>query len=282
MITGNLRQHFIAFQWITVVAAVTFLVACSNQQLRPDTHESLHATLWARTAAEYAASTRQAYHIAALNLDLALADSQWTAALEQRGDYRELPPAVLMDIDETVLDNSHYNTRIIRQYGEYSQETFTQWCRKIAATAIPGAKDFVDYAIDRGVAIIYYSRRIESLRDCTTENLETLGFSVESQNHLLLNNNLPATRKAQRRTEIASRYRILLLVGDDLDDFLPGSKTDPAARRALSSEYKGRWGKEWIMLPNSMYGGWETSLYGFDYGLPREERLELKLQQLDE
>lgn len=266
----------------TLIATLIVLSGCSNQQANPDTHESLNATLWTLTAAEYAASTTQAYRIAASNLDLALADSQWTAALEQQGDYSTLPPAVLMDIDETVLDNSRYNARIVTQHGEYTQETFTQWCKEIAATAVPGAKDFVDYATARGVTVIYYSRRIESIRECTTKNLQALGFSVPDQNHLLLNNNLPTTKKAQRRTELSSRFRILLLVGDDLDDFLEGSKTNPTARIALATQHAQRWGKEWIMLPNTMYGGWETSLYGFDYTLSREERLNLKLQELNE
>ena len=270
------------YRRITLIAALIVLSGCSNQQLEPATHESLNSTLWTLTAAEYAASAKQAYHIAASNLDLALADSQWTAALEQRGDYSELPPAVLMDIDETVLDNSRYNARIVTQYGEYTQATFSLWCEEIAASAVPGAKEFVDYAVAKGVTVIYYSRRIESIRDCTTKNLQALGFSLPDQSHLLLNNNLPATKKAQRRTALASRFRILLLVGDDLDDFLEGSKTDSDARRALAIQHAERWGREWILLPNAMYGGWETSLYGFDYRLPREETLDIKLQNLNE
>jgi 5'-nucleotidase (lipoprotein e(P4) family) len=273
------------FNWqraIVVAASILLLAACSSQQFKPDTHESLNATLWSQSAAEYAASTTQAYHVATTNLELALADSQWTAALEQRGGYSGLPPAVLMDIDETVLDNSPYNARIIRQYGEYSQDTFSEWCKEAAAPAIPGAKDFVDHALERGVTIIYYSRRLESLRDCTTRNLEVLAFPLPDQKYLLLNNGLPATKKAQLRIQLSSQYRILLLVGDDMEDFVADSKSDPAARRSLSGEHTERWGREWIILPNPMYGSWETSLYGFDYELPRDERLDLKRQHLEQ
>lgn len=265
-----------------VVSLVLLLSNCSTRQVQPGTHESLNATLWSLTAAEFAASTTQAYRIATANLGLALADSSWTAALEQQGDYTELPPAVLMDIDQTVLDNSRYNALIITQYSEYSQETFTQWCEQTAATAIPGAKEFVDHAIKNGVTVIYYSRRIEALRDCTTRNMEALGFALPDQKHLLLNNRLPATKKAQLRTELSSQFRILLLVGDDLEDFMPDSRTDPVARRALSSQHADRWGRQWIILPNPMYGAWDTSLHRHDYGLSREERLDLKLQHLEE
>jgi acid phosphatase len=185
-----------------------------------------------------------------------------------------------MDIDETVLDNSRYNARIIGQYGEYSQETFTKWCEESAASAIPGAKTFIDHAVARDVTVIYYSRRIEQLRDCTTRNLLALGFPLPDQKYLLLNDKQPATSKAHLRRELATRFRILLLVGDDLEDFVAGSKADPASRRDLADEYAERWGRQWIILPNPMYGTWETSLYGADYDLPRGQKLEFKTRHL--
>ena len=72
----------------------------------------------------------------------------------------------------------------------------------------------------------------------------------------------------------------MLLVGDDMEDFVSGSKADPAARRALARQHSNRWGRQWIILPNPMYGAWDTSLYGFDYTLPVDQRLDLKLQRL--
>jgi 5'-nucleotidase (lipoprotein e(P4) family) len=281
MMIDNLSLTIYRLRRAILVATCMLLVtACSSQQVRPDVHESLNATLWAQTAAEYAAVTTQAYHVAASNLDLALADPQWTAALEQQGDYTGLPPAVMMDIDQTVLDNSRYNARIIMQHGGHSLEKFTEWCEEAAAPAIPGAKEFADYAVERGVTIIYYSKRREYMRDCTTGNLEAFGFPLSGQEHLLLHDDARSTSKAQQRTGLASQFRILLLVGDDLDDFVTGSKADPTTRRAIASQHAGRWGREWIILPNPMYGAWETSLYEFDYSMPRDERLDRKLQQL--
>lgn len=283
MIVDTSLQTLLVCRRAGLVTAMTLLMAgCSSEQVKPGTHESLNATLWAHTAAEYAASATQAYHVGAANLEPALADSQWTAALEQRGNYSNLPPAVLMDIDQTVLDNSRYNSRIVMQHGEYSQETFAEWCEEAAATAIPGAKYFVESAIERGVTIIYYSRRLETLRDCTTRNLAALGFPLPEQKYLLLNNRLPETTKAHLRSEIALQFRILLLVGDDLDDFVAGSKTDPATRRALSNQHADRWGREWIILPNPMYGSWETSLFGFDYELPGDTVQDLKRRHLEQ
>lgn len=267
---------------ILVATVILQVAGCSSKQVRPDAHESLNASLWAQTAAEYAASTSQAYHVAVSSLDLALSDPQWTAALEQQDDYTGLPPLVLMDIDQTILDNSRYNARIVMQQGGHTLEKFTEWCEEAAAKAIPGAKEFVDYAVERGVTIIYYSKRRETMRDCTTRNLEAFGFPLPDQAHLLLHDDRLSTSKAKQRAGLASQFRILLLVGDDLDDFVAGSKADPAARRALASQHADRWGREWIILPNPMYGHWESSIYGFDYTLPRGERLQRKLLQLEQ
>jgi acid phosphatase len=253
---------------------------CTQPPTHPGRHELLDATLWSLTAPEFRASAIQAYRAAARSLDAGLDDPRWTATLEQRGDYADLPPAILLDIDQTVLDNSAYDARIVTRYGEYSQQTFSQWCREEAATAVPGARDFLAYARERGVTVIYYSRRLESLRDCTTRNMEALGLPVDPQ-FLLLNNRRPETKKAYLRTALSSRYRILLLVGDDLEDFVAGSRTDPETRMALAKRYAERWGREWIVLPNPMYGTWDTSLYGYDYDLTREERLDTKLRYLE-
>lgn len=266
--------------WWLVIAAALAMAGCGTRQVRVDGHESLNATLWAQTSAEYVGTTTQAYRTAAANLDQALADQKWTAALEQGGDYGGLPPAVMLDLDQTVLDTSSYNARIILQHGTFSRETFNEWCRNFTAPAIPGAKEFLDYAVELGVRVIYYSARREALRDCTTSNLRALGMPLPEQQWLLLNEGTPSTSKEQQRTAIASRFRVLLLVGDNLDDFIGGSKTDAASRRALASQHAERWGREWIILPNPMYGHWESSLYGFDYSLRRDMQLQHKLQPL--
>jgi len=258
------------------------LAACGHRHARVDAHETLNAALWIQTSAEYAANTLQAYQLAAANLDRALADPQWTAALEQGGDFADRPPAVMLDLDQTVLCTSHYNASIILQHGSHAGEHFADWCRQSTAPAIPGVKGFVEYAVKQGVTVIYNSARHETLRDCTSRNLRVLGLPLPTQQQLLLSDGTPATSKAQQRARTAEQYRLLLLVGDSLNDFVSGSKTDHDTRRALVDEYADRWGREWIILPNPMYGNWEASLYDYDYSLPRDERLDRLLQQLEQ
>jgi acid phosphatase len=248
---------------VFAIALVLTLVGCGKPMVKTESHEMLNSILWTQTSAEYIANTKQAYQMAAVNLDQALADLQWTAALEQTGDYMGLPPAIIVDLDQTVLDNTAYNAEMIAEGQGHSQESHTNWCRSATAPAIPGVREFLNYAVERGVTVIYNSARHEEMRDCTTRNLQTSGSA-----------------KVKHRASMCWQYRILLLVGDNLDDFVDGSMTDPAARRALASQYAGRWGREWIILPNPMFGNWESSLYEFDYSMPMGERLDRKLQQL--
>jgi acid phosphatase len=270
----------INFRTILPVIALTVVVTgCQQQAVRTEPHEMLNATLWQQTSGEYEALARQIFRQAGANIDIALADPGWTAALEQTGDFSALPPAIVVDLDETILDNTRYEARIISQLGQYTPQTFAAWCREENAAPVPGSRAFLEHATARGVAIFYYSARREHLRECTSRNLHAVDLPFASDKYLLLND---GRSKTEHRANIAREYRILLLVGDNLEDFLDGSKAEPSARLELARQYSDRWGREWIMLPNAIYGHWESSPYDFDYGLPREEQLRRKLQELRE
>ena len=253
------------------------LAGCTKPAVDIKTHEMLNATLWQHTSAEYECAVQQAYRLAQENLDKALADEQWNAALEQQGNAATLPPAILLDLDETVIDNTEYEVRIIRELGQYSPESFAQWCESVEAPGITGAAEFLEYAQSRQVAVFYYSARKEALRGCTARNLRALGLPFADDSHLLLDD---GTSKSEYRSMIASKYRLLLLLGDNLEDFVEGSKTQSGLRRELAQRYAGRWGREWIILPNPMYGHWESTTYDFDYHLPRDKQLQRKRDAL--
>jgi acid phosphatase len=262
---------------VTMLVLCAVLSACTKSENESTTHEMLNATLWRQSSAEYPAIARQTYRLASMNLDQALADPQWTAALEQKGNTTGLPPAIIADLDETILDDTSYEVRIIRWLGSYSPESFADWCREVNASAIPGAREFLDYAVAHGVAVFYYSARKESLRECTTRNLRHLQLPFPDETRLLL-----ADRKSKSdyRADIAEHYRILLLLGDNMEDFVTGSRADPSVRIQLTDRYIQRWGREWIVFPNPMYGHWEAAPYGYDYQLPRTEQLRRKLRML--
>ena len=160
-------------------------------------HEMLNAVLWLQSAAEYEALTRQAYQLARDQLERAIVDPRWTAALEQEGDFASLPPAIMLDLDEAVWSNARYEARIVQRYGKFSPQTFSQWCGESASPVLPGAREFLEYAHRRGVAIFYYSSRREHLRGCTQHNLGAQGLPVAGRaDRLLLND---GTGKAEHR-----------------------------------------------------------------------------------
>jgi len=266
---------------LAALACLVFTIpgGCAKPSSGVDTHEMLNATLWQQTSAEYESVVLQTFRLAQANLDRALRERHWTAALEQQGDFSALPPAILLDLDETVLDNTGYEARIIRELGQYSPDSFAQWCMTEDAPAIAGVAGFLTYAASRQVAVFYYSARKETLRECTRRNLQALQLPLMDDSHLLLDD---GTSKSAYRALIASRYRLLLLLGDNLEDFVEGSKADSRSRRELARLHGGRWGREWIILPNPMYGHWEATTYGFDYRLSRERQLQHKREALQQ
>jgi 5'-nucleotidase (lipoprotein e(P4) family) len=162
-----------------------------------------------QTAVEYRAVALQSYRRAEAMLDGALADPNWTAALEQTGDFSHLPPAVVLDVDETVLDNSAYAARLVRRGIEFDIESWTAWCREVKATAVPGARQFARHAADKGVTVFYVTNRHHDVEEDTRKNLEVLGFPLDSRQDTLYTRretaNWQSSDKGPRRMEIASR-----------------------------------------------------------------------------
>jgi acid phosphatase len=234
------------------------------------------------TSAEYHALGVQAYRAAAFLLDQALADSSWTASVEQEGQvgYESLPPAIILDVDETVLDNTTYQARLIDQEEVYRSESWKAWVREAAAIPVPGALEFTRLAASRGVRVIYLTNRDADVEEPTRANLAQFGFPLgEDDDAVLTQGELPEWRpsdKTPRRAHVAKNYRILMLFGDNLGDFAQIDRAGLDERSRLVEQYGDYWGTRWIVLPNPQYGSWETATFGHDYSLPPPERLARK------
>ena len=227
------------------------------------THENLNAVLWVQTAAEYRASALQAYRLAQLQLDAALDDPLWTAATEQTEDVRLLPPAVILDLDETVIDNSPFQARQVQDASAYSEDAWNRWVDERKAAAIPGAIEFLTYAAHRGVTPFYVTNRDHKVEDATRDVLAKLGAPVTTERDAVLTrheNGWDGSDKSSRRQSVAANYRVLLLIGDNFEDFAPGTRGSLADRAALAKQYEAYWGTKWIVLPNPTYGSWETAI----------------------
>jgi acid phosphatase len=220
--------------------------------------------------------------LAALMLDRALADRRWTAA-GQQGDYRRLPPAVVLDVDETVLDNSPNQAREVLQGRGFDPAEWQKWVAERAATAIPGAVEFCRYAASRKVTVFYVTNREAAMEEATRANLARLGFPLSPHTDtVMLRGEKPewVSDKASRRAEVAARHRVLLLIGDDLNDFLSGARAALADRQALMNAHRDKWGRQWILLPNPGYGSWEEALYPAPRPATGQARLDAKLKHL--
>lgn len=249
--------------------------------------ENLHSTLWVQASAEYRAAALQAYDNARRALETALDDPTWTAATEQRdrAAYGDLPPAVVLDVDETVLDNSAYQARLILEDRVYSRESWDAWVEEARAAPVPGALAFTRYAAQRGVTVVYLTNRRHATEAATRRNLEAYGFPLVGAGDVVLTRGerpgWDTSDKEMRRRAVAERYRVLLLVGDNLGDFLPGVERTPGERAEMVEAHASYWGTRWILLPNPQYGSWEGALFDYDYGLTPAERLGRKRSWLD-
>jgi 5'-nucleotidase (lipoprotein e(P4) family) len=244
------------------------------------------ATLWLRTSAEFRASAEGIYRAAEAALALALADRAWTAEPEQTGDFSSLPPAVVMDIDETVLDNSEPQASMLIDgicLAEF-EAVWDAWIAERRAPAVPGAAGFVRAARNmkdgdgRAVRVFFVTNRACTPRPGTTDscpqqadtaaNLRALDLDAPTlADDLMLKGERPEweSEKLARRLAIAKTHRIVLNVGDDLADFLPAVRRQGVAEREHARcSRREHWGRRWFVIPNPMYGSWLVAL-GSDF-----------------
>jgi acid phosphatase len=236
--------------------------------------ETVNATLWMQRAAEYRIAAEQVYGLATERLTTAIA-APGTAVVEQRdadpATLARLPTAIIVDLDETVLDNSFYQARRALAGGEFDESSWDAWVSEGAAPAVPGAVEFLRAASRAGHKVFYVTNRSCPRgtapgagcpsREATLRNLVALGLpDAGAPDALLQRGDRPewsGSSKVSRRAWLAERYRIVALAGDDLHDFV--DRAEYAQRR---EELAPLFGTRWFLLPNAMYGSWERALVG--------------------
>jgi 5'-nucleotidase (lipoprotein e(P4) family) len=268
--------------WIVVAASADIsTVRGEDANSNVAAMEKLDSSLWVSTSGEYAACARQTFNAATEKLDLALRDKTWTASTEQfdRGNYQELPPAVMVNLDETVWNNTPYEARLILWYAVFNYDQYTDWANEANCPAVPGAKQFLEHVREQNVAIIYLSPRGENMRDGTVRNLKKLELPYDPAKDRILLGEEWANH--DKREEVGDKYRILLIVSDYLGDFMHDTATESSKRRKMAERYANNWGLKWFIVPNPMYGHWDYSLYKFQYDLDHASQVYEKLQALD-
>ena len=220
----------------------------------------IYAAFFQQRAAEYQALSQQAYNVAKMRLDEAIANKG------------AKPLAIVTDIDETFLDNSYYAVEMARQGKTWSQETWANWTSKGIATPLAGSLDFFQYAASKGVQIFYVTNRYEVERPGTLANLEKYNYPIQSAQNLILRSK--ESSKEARRQNISKDYDIVLLLGDSLTDFssLFDNHKSEKERAAAVETLKSEFGKRFIVLPNVGYGDWESAIFDYKYDLTQQQR----------
>nr|WP_320117795.1 5'-nucleotidase, lipoprotein e(P4) family [uncultured Marinifilum sp.] len=252
----------------------TGLFSCQNNETPPVNAQNpnehiVMSTLWFQRSSECRALYYQAFNLAKLSLDKQLANC----------NDKSKAKAVVVDIDETVLDNSPFETNCIRTGKTFTSAAWKEWTDKAKAQATPGSLEFLKYAASKGVETFYISNRDTSATATTLENLKMLGFPYANKEHLLLKTN--TSNKTERRNIVNKTHNILIFAGDnvgDFDEFLE-DRTENYGFSKVDS-MKNKFGEKFIVLPNPMYGSWEKPILKSDKKLSPMEKEAMRKEKL--
>ena len=253
----------------SVVLLSAVLFSCGSTQKATTSAGSqdklLMAVAWYQHSAEMAALYYQGFNIAQQRLDQAVDTNRAGKKL-----------AVVVDIDETMLDNSPFEATLINNAD--FREGWYNWTSKASAKALPGALEFAQYVQSKQVEIFYITNRDDNERSVTLKNLQNQNFPFATEDHLLTRSDLSystgnTSSKAGRRAKVAESHEIILLIGDNLNDFseLFEARDSNNGKQAVY-ENREQFGRKFIVLPNPMYGAWEKPLYDYKEGLSDAEK----------
>jgi 5'-nucleotidase (lipoprotein e(P4) family) len=233
------------------ISALLFLsipVSAQTTDHKPAQY-NISGILWQEQSGEYKALCYQAFNLAKLRLEEIL-----------RTNKDSMPLAVITDVDETVLDNSPGAAKDILNGRTYIDSTWRLWVDYAKAKATPGAVEFFNFAAQHGVQCFYITNRKEDQKAATMRNLQEQGFPQVDTIHMMMKG--PNNNKDPRRLEVAKKYNVVLLLGDNLNDFdnlfFEKFITD---RNANVDKIQSLFGSKYIMLPNATYGDWENALW---------------------
>lgn len=254
-----------------VAAACLFIFSCTSKKIENNINQhSVNAILWQQHAAEYKALVYQGFNIAKEQLERTLSNPLRT----------EKSLAIITDIDETVLDNTPYNAKMVLLGKDFDKQSWLDWGLQKSAEPIPGALAFFNHVAAQGVEVFYISNRYVEQTQETLENLKTLGFPYADTEHLLLKDSISG--KEPRRNSVENTHEILLLLGDNLSDF--SNVFDDRSHENVHenvAKYQATFGKRFIVFPNPIYGHWETKqIYNGQYNWTPTQKDSIRLSKL--
>jgi len=260
LLTAGLVASSIVSTYFVTATTTAQQGATQPQAIVADNEYQVSAVLFMQKAAEFRALAYQAFNIARMQLD---ADFDKKNVKKLPKAERKMIRAVVVDVDETVLDNSPHQAELIKNRMPFTGSIWTAWVNRRQAKAIPGAVEFLKYANSKGVRVFYVSNRNEAEKQGTIDNLKAVGFPDVSGETVLVR--ATEAGKEARRQSISAKHRIVLLMGDNLNDL-----SNVFERKSVDERYaevdktRELFGRKYIVLPNAMYGDWESAIY--EYG----------------
>lgn len=270
-----MKQHLCCTTLRRVMKRLNLLVAilgilCLHTQAQepaptspcPD-QKSLNAVEWVQTSGEFTALTLSIYRNATDHLKRILAnpDKTISAAIEQPSCDPTLPLAVIMDLDETVLDNSAFEAQVLIDQVRRVHLQRQEFLELEAGGLVPGSIEFIREVLAAQVKIFAITNRRLPEKEHTLNRLRKLGIQVDNPAQfevMFRNDSVGWTRdKTSRRREVAQTHRIILIIGDQLGDFVSTDGVDSKVQREMGQVYSEFWGTRWHILPNPIYGGWQ-------------------------
>ena len=209
---------------------------------------SVGAVLWEQTSAEYRALCYQVYNMAKISLD---------KLIKQK---RTKKPAVVLDVDQTVLSHHLYAGYLAKNNKKYGKKTWNKWMKSLKSTSIPGALGFIRYAKKKGVEVFYITNMKAKISPLGLLRMKQLGFTNANKKYFF-----PRTKeksKDKRRAIIEKTHEIIMFIGDQLTD-MPGFNPKGVTIENRFSELekqKNKLGIQYFILPNTTYGAWASAL----------------------
>ncbi|GMR12931.1 MAG: 5'-nucleotidase, lipoprotein e(P4) family [Gemmatimonadota bacterium] len=243
-------HHRIALTGSTCGLAV-LLSACATRAPvptpAPGSASDPPAIHWVRTAAEHYLLFEQTYAWITERVEARVSKLE-------RGSW-----AVIVDADETVLDNSEYQLRRSRRGLGYTSDSWAVWVREEAAPALPGAVGFLRRVRELGGRVAVVTNRNEDVCDSTRRNLVAVGLTVD----VVLCRQPGVSEKETRSRSVQDGttgsglppLEIVAWVGDNIHDFPGGSQDLLDADPGFAANF----GVRFFVLPNPMYGSWERN-----------------------
>ena len=213
--------------------------------------ELVTAANWQQLSPEYDALLYQAFN---------RANDTLTEAIRNTPAGKK--PAIVADIDDTLLESAAYFSSLIGTHNTKSIERSLKWWTTHKSEALPGSVDLITKAKSLGVEIFYISGRFDSVKEATIKSLKEADFPVASTEHVLLQQPLNKTlSKEDKRQLIRDKgYHLIILLGDHLEDTGPTPKDHYTIKKQWVSEQQHHYGRDWFTLPNIIYGTWQDSV----------------------